>query len=78
MASQSVTNAITNLSSTHRVPDGYNEWKADVADYQHKKKNFQGVAEPYKKVTHEFIKHSDTIYNPITQKYNEPRKESYQ
>ena len=31
---------------------------------------------PYKKVTNEFIKAQDVIYNPITQKYNNPSHES--
>lgn len=28
-----------------------NSWKADVSDYFEKKNNFQGVAEPYKKIS---------------------------
>jgi len=31
---------------------------------------------PYKKVTNEFIKAQDVIYNPITQKYNNKAQEA--
>ena len=57
---------IGELSAQNRVPDGYKEWRADVADYVDKKRNFQGQADPYVKVTHKFIKDHDVIYNPIT------------
>ena len=47
----------------------YDEWKRDINEYTKLKKEFQGVAEPYKKVTQQYIKAQDVLYNPITQKY---------
>jgi hypothetical protein len=56
--------------------DGNAHWRSDVADYIDKKKNLQFVQPPYKKVTHEFMKAQDVIYNPITQKYTNPIHET--
>lgn len=47
----------------------YEQWKQDINEYTRLKKEFQGVAEPYKKVTQQYIKSQDVLYNPITQKY---------
>ena len=66
---------IGQLSSQAGVPDGYKEWRSDMNDYVEKKKNFQGTADPYVKVTHKFIKDHDVIYNPITQVYNDAGRE---
>jgi len=44
-------------------------------DYVEKKQNFQGVPDPYKKVTNAYIKAQDVVYNPITQKYSDPQRE---
>ena len=49
--------------------DGYGTWKNEMVDYTYKKSNFQGVADPYKKVTTEFIKSQEVLYNPITQTF---------
>ena len=46
-----------------------------MSDYLDKKRTFQGVADPYKKVTTKFIKEQDVIYNPITQVYNNQQTE---
>ena len=47
-----------------------------MEDYNNKKKNLQFEPVPYKKVTHEFIKNQDAIYNPIIQKYTNPIHET--
>lgn len=44
----------------------YNTWKDSVKDYIETKNEFQGKAEPYHKVTNQFIKAQETRYNPIT------------
>ena len=59
------------------LPDGLAAWKRDMADYVEKKRNFQGVAEPYKKVTQKFVKEQDVLYNPITQVYTNKETESH-
>ena len=51
-------------------------WKDEINEYAHKKKNIQFDPVPYKKVTHEFIKQQDAVYNPITQKYSNNNHES--
>jgi hypothetical protein len=48
------------------VQDGLQNWKNDMADYMDKKRNIQFEQPAYKKVTHEFVKAQDVIYNPIT------------
>ena len=54
------------------LKDGYNDWKRDIVSYHEAKKNFQGQAEPYKKVTSGFIKRLEVQYNPITQTFSDP------
>jgi hypothetical protein len=69
---------ITDMGETAKgagLGDGYMQWKKDMDDYCRKKKEFQGVPEPYKKVTNEFIKKQDVMYNPITQTYTNPSRE---
>ena len=66
---------IGELSQKYNVPDGYADWRKDVAEYVEKKKTFQGVAEPYHKVTHKFIKDHDALYNPVNQIYSNPETE---
>jgi hypothetical protein len=44
----------------------YGNWKNEVKTYIDTKTNFQGRADPYVKVTNEFIKAQETKYNPIT------------
>jgi len=56
MASVANIGQLSKLSAQVGVPDGLTAWKRDMNDYIDKKRNFQGVAEPYKKVTTEFIK----------------------
>ena len=70
MASVANIGQLSQLSAQVGVPDGLTAWKKDMNDYLDKKRNFQGVPEPYKKVTTKFIKEQDVIYNPITQTYN--------
>jgi hypothetical protein len=36
--------------------DDYHKWKADISNYIQTKTNFQGKADPYVKVTNQFIK----------------------
>lgn len=67
---------ISQLTQALGLKDGISMWKADMDDYLNKKKNLQFEPNPYKKVTHEFIKHQDTIYNPIIQKYTNPNHET--
>ena len=67
-----------NLAETGKqfgLQDGYNTWAQDMKNYTQAKKEFQGVPEPYKKVTTEFIKKQDVVYNPITQTYTDSSKE---
>lgn len=66
---------IADLSKTFGLQDGYAQWKADIQDYTEKKRNFQGEAPKYHKVTNAFIKKQDTIYNPITQAYTNNQRE---
>ena len=55
--------------------DGYEAWKQDVNQYTQSKKEFQGVPEPYKKVTSAFQKGQDVSYNPNTQTYSDKQRE---
>jgi len=64
------------VAQTFGLQNGLQQWKNDMADYVDKKRNLQYEPPRYKKVTHEFIKHQDVIYNPVTQKYNNPVHES--
>ena len=54
----------------HGLTDGYGTWKNDMDDYIYKKTNFQGVPDPYHKVTNAFVKSQEVLYNPITQQYS--------
>ena len=54
----------------------YNIWKDSVKDYIDTKTEFQGKAEPYVKVTNQFIKAQETRYNPITQVYTDKTTEN--
>lgn len=44
----------------------YDNWKSGVSKYINQKTEFQGKADPYVKVTNQFIKAQETRYNPIT------------
>jgi hypothetical protein len=44
----------------------YNEWKNSISNYAKEKKEFQGKAEAYKKVTFKEMKLNETKYNPVT------------
>jgi len=76
MASVANIGQLSQLSQQVGVPDGLEAWKRDMEDYLDKKRNFQGVPVPNKKVTHKFIKEQDALYNPITQVYNNKETES--
>jgi len=54
------------------LADGYSAWQKDVSSYGEAKKNFQGTAEPYRKVTSQFVKAKEVEYNPITQTFTDP------
>jgi hypothetical protein len=56
--------------------DPYDAWKQELKQYQETKTSFKGFAEPYQKRTHKEIKTKETIYNPITQKFNDPSIEN--
>lgn len=47
----------------------YNSWKQDVNKYINEKTEFQGVPDPYIKITNKAVKAQETRYNPITQVY---------
>ena len=68
---------IGELSKKANLPDGYQEWRNDVNAYVEQKRNVQVKGDPYVKVTHQFIKEQDTIYNPITQVYKRPEIEKH-
>ena len=55
--------------------DPSDEWRKEIQKYQETKTSFQGYAEPYVKRTHKEIKEKETLYNPITQKFNDPSYE---
>ena len=54
----------------------YDNWKSDVADYQMKRTNFQGVPEKVNHVKEHTMKKIETEYNPILQKYNDNNQEN--
>lgn len=58
------------------LQDGMKDWKRDIADYEDKKKHLQFQQPSYHKVTHEWMKAQECIYNPVTQKYNNPNHEN--
>lgn len=68
--------AFNEAGRAHGLGDGYDAWKRDVQGYTETKKNFQGVAEPYKKVTTAHVKQQEVKYNPITQKFTDPSRET--
>ena len=71
--------AKSNALGDERAADmhnGYASWKQDLQHYETTKKNFQGVPEPYKKVTSAFVKGQEVLYNPITQTYSDPQREA--
>ena len=70
------SNALGDTNRAVGLQDGYNEWKRNITSYDETKKNFQGQAEPYRKVTSEFVKRQEVQYNPITQTFTDPQRES--
>lgn len=65
------------MTKTVGLPrDGYSDWANECNGYLTTKNNFQGTAPAYKKVTTEFLKAQDVLYNPITQRYTDNQKES--
>lgn len=69
------SNALNEAAQAVGLTDGYNAWRSEVNNYAETKKNFQGVAEPYKKVTSQFVKAKEVEYNPITQTFTNPARE---
>lgn len=49
----------------------YGQWKTELNKYISSKKEFQGQADPYVKITNKAIKAQETRYNPITQVYKD-------
>ena len=70
------SNALAEMNKIMGLHDGYDNWKRDVSAYVETKKNFQGVAEPYHKVTNAHVKAQEVQYNPITQTFTNPQRES--
>ena len=70
------SNALGDTNRAVGLQDGYSEWKRNITSYDETKKNFQGQAEPYRKVTSEFVKRQEVQYNPITQTFTDPQRES--
>ena len=71
-----MSNALAETNRAVGLTDGYAEWQKDVVNYASTKKNFQGQAEPYRKVTSEFVKKQEVQYNPITQTFTDPKREA--
>ena len=68
-----------NLGETAKasgLADGYDQWKREVNAYTEAKQNFVGKAEPYRKVTNAHVKAQEVQYNPITQVFTDPTRES--
>ena len=65
----------TETAKNAGLTDGYGNWRNEMDDYIYKKTNFQGVPEPYKKVTNAFVKSQEVLYNPITQTFTNKEKE---
>lgn len=72
----SIGNAPVDASQVQGMKDGYAEWARDVNAYTEAKKNFQGKAEPYRKVTNEWVKKQEVQYNPITQTFTDAAREN--
>ena len=70
------SNALEETNRNYGLANGYNEWASSVNQYATAKQNFQGQAEPYRKVTSEFVKKQEVQYNPITQTFTDPQRET--
>ena len=55
----------------------YNTWKEGMTKYEENRTAWKEPAEPYFKRTFKDMKAKETIYNPITQKYNDPGVEKH-
>lgn len=55
----------------------YDTWKNDIGKYEEARTTWKQPAEPYFKVTHKDLKTKETSYNPLTQKFNDPRVEKH-
>jgi len=71
-----MSNALAETNKVFGLDDGYDAWKRDFSAYETQKKNFQGAAEPYHKVTTAHVKAQEVQYNPITQTFTDPSRES--
>ena len=67
------------MTSSNEVffPKGedYSTWKSDVNKYTYQKRDFVGKPQPTNFVTQKEIKMNESLYNPITQKYNDNSSE---
>lgn len=68
---------MTENSNALGIPNNYDEWKREVNNYTETKKNFQGQAEPYRKVTNAHVKAMEVQYNPITQTFTNQERENH-
>lgn len=71
MATATVQNGASNFIS-HGDPNA--TWQNEIRAYETMRATIP-VGDPYVKKTHKDIKLKETIYNPITQKYNDPNFE---
>jgi hypothetical protein len=70
------SNALAETNKIHGLDDGYDQWKRDFSTYETQKKNFQGVPIPNTKVTTAHVKAQEVQYNPITQTFTDPSRET--
>ena len=70
------SNALVETNKQFGLQNGYNDWSSDIRNYQDQKRNYNAQPEPYKKVTSEHVKRQEVQYNPITQTFTDPSRES--
>eukprot|EP00347_Sterkiella_histriomuscorum_P023036 403336202 len=56
--------------------DPYDNWRNELTTYEQQRTQDKGFAEPYVKRTHKDYKARETVYNPITQKFNDQNIEN--
>ena len=64
------------IGNASGLQEGYAQWCADVNQYTQAKQNIQFKQEPYHKVTNAHVKAQEVQYNPITQTFTDPQRES--
>ena len=53
------------MASIFNDPKSYADWKTDIQDYQHRKKNLAYKTEKVIYHTHKQIKRKERSYNPV-------------